>query len=407
MSDFNASHLVNKSSDKAMAIPSKKDKEFTLNNDDKHVYGSFQDAWHINKQDQFSNEPMYDINESDTQSDDDQNNQDDFDNNLPIISFMNSGLLFEQKSFLDSNMPPLNESGFPPLDNQSIIEKNSRQNEKGLHHDTPAFKSPSEFAFDRFVMHDGENFHELNIDGKIPIEQASIGLSADEQKIIDDFVVHQKGTNFFRNSGPLSAQKVQNYPLTGSHYSDISVYAEQTKTTLYMGGSLSLTPLPIMQLDQNLMEGRDFGEINLNDVQEVPILAEPVKVGEDSSAQNQMNFGQPQQAKSTIQEQVRIIQTTFSEHYGVCEFIVQVKEQFQKFQNGQDKKITVHMRDGRKNLTMVMKMNNENGLDLTFRTSDTAWADILEKNKNYIEEELNKLNDGRQQIGIYYTGELL
>lgn len=419
MPNFNASPLVNKPTDTVVAIPSKKDKVFIPNNDDILVYGSFHDTWHLNKRDReddqlnkTDNQCLRDINNIDIQREDDPVNRSDFNNNGSIISFMNSQSLFEQETFFNNKTPPLDESGFFSLDDQNVIAKNTRQYEKGTHHDTAAFKSPFEFAFDRVAMHDGENFHKLNIDGKIPSEQPSIVLSSKEQKMVDDFVAQEKGPDFFRNSGSLDRQKAENFSLIRSSYFDVSVHAEQTRIIPYFGGSISLTPFPIIQqkimpLDHKLTLESDVGEINLNDVQERPILAEPIKMVEDSSTQNKMNFGQPQQTKSIIQEQTCIIDTTLSEHYVAFEFVAQIKEQFQKFQKGQDKKVTVHMRDGRKNLTMVMKMNNQNGLDLTFRTSDTAWADVLEKNKNYIEEELNKLNDGHQQIGIYYTGDSL
>jgi hypothetical protein len=330
------------------------------------------------------------------------------DHNRPIMSLISNERILHQKESLDNTTQSCDGPELPFL-NINTNKMNNHQNEKGLYHVTSS-EQTTEFSNDRFSMHNSKDFSKFDVDSKNFSDQFPKDLSAEEQKIIDDFVEHEKILGL-KSQAPLNIQKAENSSIRHYSNNDLHIYTEQTKAAPYTGGSISLTPLPMMQQtiipqDQKLMTGdRSNIETSLEGTLTSVVSSEPVNITADTTGGNQMNFGQHSQARSITQDQTRMIQTTLTQHYVASEFVAQIKDQFQKFQSGQDKKVTVYMRDGRKNLTMIMKMNNANGLDLTFRTSDTAWADVLEKNKNYIEEELNKLNDGHQQIGIYYTGD--
>lgn len=451
MSDFNTSGVINKASESVLAV-STKNKSFLLQDKDNESYGMFQKALH---KDNFKRSTVKEISHHSkdvlkeskkkqlTQSSlsfnasskilKDKTNISKKTSEPKEIVPLKPQFIWEQnnKNFISANRDlkdishPMisshaneedveidfsSEEEFPDQNNFDpyiTVLMSHHQNEKGLYYVT-SYEQADNFSQDCFSMHNGQDFSEFDLNSAI---SSSMELSPEEQQRIDDFITNEKNSDFLKNSQTLKEHKTGNLVIRRFSTPDIHIHTEQIRSLPYMGGSLSLTPLPMMQQtlissEQKLInvDGKSVETFFDNSIMSVS-PSESLNISPETTGQNQMNFGQSPEAKFNVQEQTRMIPTTLTQNYVATEFIAQIKEQFQKFQNGHDKKVTVHMRDGRKNLTLVMKMNNDNGVDLSFRTSDSAWVDVLEKNKNYIEAELNKLNEARQFIGIYYTGD--
>jgi len=75
-----------------------------------------------------------------------------------------------------------------------------------------------------------------------------------------------------------------------------------------------------------------------------------------------------------------------------------IKEHYQKFQNATDKKVTIHLRESGKNLTMIFNMEKENHLSIIFRTTDPEWHAVLQENASQIE---NIFKETAQQRDTY------
>ncbi|MBP9753068.1 MAG: hypothetical protein KBD31_04590 [Proteobacteria bacterium] len=83
-------------------------------------------------------------------------------------------------------------------------------------------------------------------------------------------------------------------------------------------------------------------------------------------------------------------------------FIQDIHKEFLKFKNSVSKQLTIHIKDNERHLTIVFKMNDIKGFDVTFRTKDKDWKRLLEKNKNQIQESLH---DDDATIQIRYLGD--
>lgn len=230
-------------------------------------------------------------------------------------------------------------------------------------------------------------------------------LSKEEKEIIDQYILNRQKIFSKNNSLEITEHAEKEVGLSRNSFDSISIYAE-SKIKPFQGGGVSLLPLPFMQ---------EVIRKNILQEQQMPLVGHSDFVQEDFAIKQETGFspnqythvGQQHQVKNSFQEHVQTLQTQISHTYASAEFVSQVKEQFQKFQNGQDKRVTVHMRDGKKNLTMIMQMNNSQGVDLVFRTTDVQWQNILEKNKQAIEQELNAITQGYQKIDIRYVGETI
>lgn len=82
------------------------------------------------------------------------------------------------------------------------------------------------------------------------------------------------------------------------------------------------------------------------------------------------------------------------------EFLQTVKEQFEKFQRSNDKKITVQMRANGKNLTIVFNSVADDQINILFRTTDKDWQSLLHHSRDEIAKLLS-----RETIDIRYLGE--
>lgn len=84
------------------------------------------------------------------------------------------------------------------------------------------------------------------------------------------------------------------------------------------------------------------------------------------------------------------------------QFVQYIKDQFDKFKSTKEKKVTFHLRDGHKNLTMIFDMVGDNKVDIVFRTTDKIWQKKLQDNHASLKEALNDLDNS---IRIRYLGE--
>ncbi|CAO4834637.1 MAG: hypothetical protein CNLJKLNK_00170 [Holosporales bacterium] len=84
------------------------------------------------------------------------------------------------------------------------------------------------------------------------------------------------------------------------------------------------------------------------------------------------------------------------------QFVQYIKDQFDRFKSAKEKKVTFHLRDGNKNLTMIFDMIGENKVDIVFRTTDKIWQKKLQDNHESLQEALHDLDN---TIHIRYLGE--
>ncbi|CAO5676852.1 MAG: hypothetical protein HEEMFOPI_01039 [Holosporales bacterium] len=83
------------------------------------------------------------------------------------------------------------------------------------------------------------------------------------------------------------------------------------------------------------------------------------------------------------------------------EFIETLKQEFLSLKNKNDKKLTIHMNDQNRHLTIIFNMNDLKGMNVTFRTKDKDWKRLLERYQNEIHESLQ---DVETTVQIRYLG---
>lgn len=84
------------------------------------------------------------------------------------------------------------------------------------------------------------------------------------------------------------------------------------------------------------------------------------------------------------------------------QFVQYIKDQFDRFKSSKEKKITFHLREDGKNLTMIFDMIGENKVDVIFRTTDKIWQKKLQDHHESLQEALQGMDN---TIHIRYLGE--
>jgi hypothetical protein len=213
-------------------------------------------------------------------------------------------------------------------------------------------------------------------------------LTEEEQSLINDFL--------------------QNPVRRSSNQNLFFAKVERTFVAQKNEGSLFLTPvLPFNMLENESiqLEERDDRASHFKDltqaIQDVQNPTHPLQKMELTEFTKESIVNLTPQTPSH-QNEVKTNPTYYLSTFQSSEFIAHLKEQFQKINNSVEKKLTVHMKSDNKNLTIVFNMSEEKGLQITFRTKDVEWKNLLEKSKKDI-EALTK--DMPQQVHIRYLGE--
>jgi len=85
-----------------------------------------------------------------------------------------------------------------------------------------------------------------------------------------------------------------------------------------------------------------------------------------------------------------------------AEFIETLKQNFKQFSKVQTSKLTVQMRHSGKNLTIHFNTDADHVMNVTFRTTDEEWKNMLQEHSKEIEGVFENSN---HTVKIKYLGE--
>jgi hypothetical protein len=228
-------------------------------------------------------------------------------------------------------------------------------------------------------MHEGSERHVV-VDGFKKTTQ-EIKLSSAEQKVVDAFVNLKTG------------------PVKVEPDSFIKISSPQEVSSVEMK-RLFVVP---MQLIENPQNKSVHANLTLDTHSLEPSSIEITKV--DKCSQESMNFSQFFGSSSDIKnmsEINKVVTHNLVSANPAAEFIETLKQNFRQFGKMKTSKLTVQMRYSGKNLTIHFNTDSNQVMNVTFRTADHEWRQMLQTHAKKIEHAFESAN---HIVKIKYLGE--
>lgn len=212
--------------------------------------------------------------------------------------------------------------------------------------------------------------------------QSKIELTAEEQMVVDRFV-----------------QATAHSDSTKSRIYILPTYKEMPQAEMKR-----LLVVPI-QLSNTIKSEDAAYENSQNSTNQIDTLSNASTERTDNGNQESMNFSQFSGSSSDMKnmaENSKVSTHNLVSTNPAAEFIETLKQNFKQFSKVQTSKLTVQMRHSGKNLTIHFNTDADHVMNVTFRTTDEEWKNMLQEHSQEIEGVFENSN---HTVKIKYLGE--
>ena len=241
---------------------------------------------------------------------------------------------------------------------------------------------PLQPGVSRQNMHEGSERHvtKEQPDSMKP----EIELTAEEQKAVDDFI-----------------RATENSERTKS---ELNMHIVHTNKDLPQAEMKRLLVVPMQLITTPQSEDTLHAKLE-NSIHQVDPLSTAGTAGTDKGNQESMNFSQFSGSSSDMKnmaENSKIATHNLVSTNPAAEFMETLKQNFKQFGKLQTSKLTVQMRHSGKNLTIHFNTDADQVMNVTFRTTDKDWTEMLQEHSKEIE---SVFEDSNHTVKIKYLGE--